>query len=150
MNQREPFESRELYPMSLELRDIHKTFGPVRANDGVDLTVEAGELHGLLGENGAGKSTLMKVVSGFIEADSGSVALHGDELDLRSPRDAVEAGIGMLHQDPLVFGPFSVLDNFLLGSPGSFRLDRKAGAAELQAAGDGTGSRSTRTRWRAR
>jgi simple sugar transport system ATP-binding protein len=117
--------------MSLALRGIHKAFGPVRANDGIDLTVEAGELHGLLGENGAGKSTLMKIVSGFIEADRGSVTLHGDELQLRSPRDAVQAGIGMLHQDPLVFGPFSVLDNFLLGSPGRFRLDRKAGAAAL-------------------
>jgi simple sugar transport system ATP-binding protein len=117
--------------MSLVLRDIHKAYGSVRANDGVDLAVEAGELHGLLGENGAGKSTLMKVVSGFIEADAGSVALHGDELRLRSPRDAVEAGIGMLHQDPLVFGPFSVLDNFLLGSPGGVRVDRKAGTAAL-------------------
>jgi simple sugar transport system ATP-binding protein len=117
--------------MSLELRGIHKSFGSVRANDGIDLTVDAGELHGLLGENGAGKSTLMKVVSGFIEADEGSVSLHGEELRLRSPRDAVEAGIGMLHQDPLVFGPFSVLDNFLLGSPGSLRLDRKTGAAAL-------------------
>ncbi|MFW2335684.1 ABC transporter ATP-binding protein [Ilumatobacter sp.] len=122
--------------MSLALRDIHKAYGPVRANDGVDLTVGAGELHGLLGENGAGKSTLMKVVSGFIEADRGSVTLHGEELRLRSPRDAVQAGIGMLHQDPLVFGPFSVLDNFLLGSPGGLRLDREAGAVALAEAAD--------------
>ncbi|MGI9644060.1 MAG: ATP-binding cassette domain-containing protein, partial [Ilumatobacteraceae bacterium] len=90
--------------MTLELRDIHKHFGAVRANDGVDLTVEKGELHGLLGENGAGKSTLMKVLSGFIEADSGTITLAGDQLAMRSPRDATEAGIGMLHQDPLVFG----------------------------------------------
>ncbi|MDJ0767627.1 MAG: ATP-binding cassette domain-containing protein [Ilumatobacter sp.] len=122
--------------MSLELRDIHKAFGPVRANDGVTLTVEAGELHGLLGENGAGKSTLMKVLSGFIEADHGTVTLHGERLELRSPRDAVQAGVGMLHQDPLVFGPFSVLDNFLLGSPGRLRLDRKAGAGALRQACD--------------
>ncbi|MFH1103721.1 MAG: ATP-binding cassette domain-containing protein [Actinomycetota bacterium] len=114
--------------MSLELRDIHKHFGAVRANDGVTLRVEAGELHGLLGENGAGKSTLMKVLSGFIAPDSGEISLDGTTLTLRSPRDAIAAGIGMLHQDPLVFLPFSVLDNFLLGSPS---MDREAAAAEL-------------------
>jgi len=118
--------------MTLELVDIHKHFGAVRANDGVSFSVEAGELHGLLGENGAGKSTLMNVVSGFIEADSGKVILDGEVLDLRSPADAIAAGIGMLHQDPLVFLPFTVLDNFLLGSPGPERIDRKAGAAELE------------------
>ena len=115
--------------MSLVLRDIHKHFGPVRANDGVNIEVPLGELHGLLGENGAGKSTLMKILSGFISADSGEVILDGAALDLASPDDAIAAGIGMLHQDPLVFLPFTVLDNFLAGSPG--RLDRKAGAVEL-------------------
>jgi simple sugar transport system ATP-binding protein len=116
--------------MSLELRAIHKNFGTVRANDGVSLTVERGSLHGLLGENGAGKSTLMKVLSGFIEADSGQVLLEGDTVALTSPRDAIAAGIGMLHQDPLVFLPFSVLDNFLLGSPET--SDRSAAKAELE------------------
>ena len=104
--------------MTLELRDIRKRFGAVRANDGVSLTVERGELRGLLGENGAGKSTLMKILSGFVAADSGEVALNGTALSLRSPAEAIKAGIGMLHQDPLVFLPMSVLDNFLLGSPG--------------------------------
>ncbi|NHZ71250.1 MAG: ATP-binding cassette domain-containing protein [Proteobacteria bacterium] len=93
--------------MALEIRDIHKHFGPVRASDGVSFTVESGTLHGVLGENGAGKSTLMKILSGFYEADSGEVVLDGELLDLRSPADAIEAGIGMLHQDPLVFLPFS-------------------------------------------
>ena len=118
--------------MALELRYIHKHFGPVRANDGVTLTVEPGTLHGLLGENGAGKSTLMKVLSGFIEADAGEVVLDGDALALRSPADAIASGIGMLHQDPLVFLPFSVLDNFLLASPGAARLNRNEGRAELE------------------
>ncbi len=118
--------------MALELRNIHKHYGPVHANDGIDLTVEAGTLHGLLGENGAGKSTLMKVVSGFIEADLGEISLDGERLDLISPQQAIDAGIGMLHQDPLVFLPFTVLDNFLLGSPGSVRLDRNEGRAELK------------------
>jgi general nucleoside transport system ATP-binding protein len=125
--------------MALELRDIHKRFGPVRANDGVSLTVEAGTLHGLLGENGAGKSTLMKVVSGFIEADSGEVRLDGVPVRLASPADAIAAGIGMLHQDPLVFLPFTVLDNFLLASPG--KLDRSRGREELLRMGDELGFR---------
>ena len=118
--------------MSLELIDIHKHFGPVRANDGISITVQKGSLHGLLGENGAGKSTLMKVLSGFHSADSGRIVLDGREIKLASPDDAIEAGIGMLHQDPLVFLPFSVIDNFLLGSPGSAVLDRRAAADELQ------------------
>ena len=99
--------------MALELRNIHKHFGSVRANNGITMSVEAGTLHGLLGENGAGKSTLMKVLSGFHEADVGEVILDGETLDLSSPRNAMAAGIGMLHQDPLVFLPLSVLDNLI-------------------------------------
>jgi len=110
--------------MALEIRDIHKHFGPVRANDGVSFTVQEGSLHGILGENGAGKSTLMKILSGFYGADSGEVLLNGELLHLGSPSDAIESGIGMLHQDPLVFLPFTVLDNFALGSPGPTHLDR--------------------------
>ncbi len=118
--------------MALEIREIHKHFGPVRASDGVSLTVEAGTLHGVLGENGAGKSTLMKILSGFYEADSGEILLDGEVLDLRSPADAIAAGIGMLHQDPLVFLPFSVLDNFVLGAPGGLTLDRAQALEELE------------------
>ena len=111
--------------MGLELRDIHKHFGPVRANDGISLSVATGTRHGLLGENGAGKSTLMKVLSGYHPADSGEILLDGESLRIGSPDAAIAAGIGMLHQDPLVFLPMSVLDNFLLGSPGSLGLDRR-------------------------
>jgi simple sugar transport system ATP-binding protein len=110
--------------MGLELRDIRKHFGPVRANDGVSMSVATGSLHGLLGENGAGKSTLMKILSGYYTADSGEVVLDGSTIELGSPHAAIGAGIGMLHQDPLVFLPMSVLDNFLLASPGSVRLKR--------------------------
>jgi simple sugar transport system ATP-binding protein len=120
--------------VALELRGIEKRFGTVRANDAVSLEVQAGELHGLLGENGAGKSTLMKVLSGFLRADAGDVVLDGRRLELGSPRSAIEAGIGMLHQDPLVFLPFSVLDNFLAGSPGAIRLDRTEAARRLEEA----------------
>jgi simple sugar transport system ATP-binding protein len=114
--------------MALELRNIHKHFGSLRANDGISMTVEAGTLHGLLGENGAGKSTLMKVLSGFHEADAGTVTLDGSTLHLSSPKSAIDAGIGMLHQDPLVFLPFTVIDNFVLGSDD---LDRAKAATEL-------------------
>ena len=117
--------------MSLVLRSIHKHFGSIRANDGVDLDVASGELHGLLGENGAGKSTLMKALSGFIAADSGTIELDGAALPVASPRAALEHGIGMLHQDPLVFLPFTVLDNFVLGAPGGLLADRKAGRKAL-------------------
>jgi len=120
-------------PGALELVDIHKTFGSVHANDGVDIRIEPGTVHGLLGENGAGKSTLMKILSGYISADSGDIRLAGTTLSLSSPRDAIEAGIGMLHQDPLVFLPFSVLDNFIMGAPGRFWLDRDTAAAGLAA-----------------
>jgi ABC-type uncharacterized transport system ATPase subunit len=116
--------------MSLELRGIHKAYGAVRANDGVDLRLEAGAIHGVLGENGAGKSTLMKVLSGFIAPDAGGVALDGKPVPLGSTRAAIRAGIGMLHQDPLVFLPFTVLDNFLLGS--GRRVSRAAAARELE------------------
>ncbi len=117
--------------MSLELRDIHKHFGPVRANDGISLTIEGGTLHGLLGENGAGKSTLMKILSGFYAPDDGEILLDGEPIRPSSPRDAIAHGIGMLHQDPLVFLPFTVLDNLLLASPGGTRLDRRTARKEL-------------------
>jgi simple sugar transport system ATP-binding protein len=118
--------------MSLELRNIHKHFGPVRANDGISITVDTGTLHGLLGENGAGKSTLMKVLSGFHSADSGEIVLDGKTIKLASPVDAISAGIGMLHQDPLVFLPFTVIDNFVLGSPGANWLDRDEAVEQLR------------------
>lgn len=118
--------------MRIELKDIHKHYGKVHANDGINIIIESGTLHGLLGENGAGKSTLMKVLSGFITADSGEILLDGKRAEIHSPADAIRYGIGMLHQDPLVFLPFKVIDNFLLGSPGGTRVDREAAKKELK------------------
>jgi len=106
--------------MSLELRAITKRFGSVVANDTISLSVGPGEIHGLLGENGAGKSTLVKILSGFITRDHGEIELDGNKLHLLSPNEAVANGIGILHQEPLVFLPFSVVDNFLIGSPKEF------------------------------
>ena len=101
--------------MKVELLEIRKHFGPVRACDGISVTFAGGTIHGLLGENGAGKTTLMKVLSGFISADSGQIRLDGRPVRLRTPADAIAAGVGMLHQDPLDFPPLTVLENFLLG-----------------------------------
>ncbi|TMI87445.1 MAG: ATP-binding cassette domain-containing protein [Bacillati bacterium ANGP1] len=113
--------------MRVELRDIHKSFGPVHANDGISLTAEAGSIHGLLGENGAGKSTLMKILSGFTAPDRGQILLDGAPVRIASPAEALRHGIGMLHQDPLDFPTLSLLDNFLMGRPGARRGHGLAG-----------------------
>ena len=117
--------------MKVELKDIYKHFGPVPANDGVTLSVESGTLHGLLGENGAGKSTLMKVLSGFLSPDRGKILIDGIPVRFFSPAQAVALGIGMLHQDPLDFPALTVMDNFLLGDPSRFRLDRQRARSNL-------------------
>src|SRR5437660_10506465 len=118
--------------MRVELRDIHKSFGPVHANDGISLTAEAGSVHGLLGENGAGKSTLMKILSGFTAPDRGQILLDGSPVRIASPAEALRLGIGMLHQDPLDFPTLSVLDNFLMGRPGLLP-DRRGARDALRA-----------------
>ena len=105
--------------MSLKLLNITKRFGTILANDDISVEIGEGEIHGLLGENGAGKSTLVNIISGSLVSDSGTVELDGDYLDLSSPTDAIESGIGILHQEPLVFLPFSIIDNFLAGLPKS-------------------------------
>lgn len=117
--------------MKVELRGIKKYFGSVRANDGISLTVEPGTIHGLLGENGAGKTTLMKVLSGFLSPDGGRVLLDGKETLFSSPAQAIEKGIGMLHQDPLDFPPLKVLDNFLFGRDSGFLQKREGARKEL-------------------
>ena len=111
--------------MDVELRNIHKTFGKVHANDGISLHVQSGTIQGILGENGAGKSTLMKVLSGFIQADSGEILLNGQVVHIQNPADAVHLGIGMLHQDPLDFPPMKVIDNLIIGSPSGLFPNRK-------------------------
>lgn len=99
----------------LELIDIHKSFGPLRALDGVSLVAREGSIHGLIGENGAGKSTLMKVLTGFLRRSAGDIRLRGNHVHPASPRDALALGIGMLYQEPLDFPQLSVLDNFIAG-----------------------------------
>ncbi len=117
--------------MDVEIREICKTFGAVRANEGINLKVPAGTIQGILGENGAGKSTLMKVLSGFIRADSGEILLDGQVVVIHSPADAIRHGVGMLHQDPLDFPPMRLIENFLLGHEGGLFPNRKDASREF-------------------
>lgn len=112
--------------MAIELRDIHKHFGQVRANDGIDLRVRPGTIHGILGENGAGKSTLMKVLAGFIPKTGGQVLMDGREVGYADPAGASALGIGMLYQDPLDFPTLSVLENFMAGRAAGLGLKADA------------------------
>lgn len=119
--------------MHIELRDIRKYFGRVKANDGISLEFEGGRIYGLLGENGAGKSTLMKILSGYQPPDAGEILIDGRPQRFRSPAEALGVGIGMLYQDPLDIPAFNVKENYLLGRDGGILLDYKAASRELKA-----------------
>jgi general nucleoside transport system ATP-binding protein len=108
----------------VELRGIVKRFPGVLANDHADLSLKPGEVHALLGENGAGKTTLMCVLAGIYRPDAGAIVMDGSEVAFRSPRHAIEAGIGMVHQHFRLVQPFTVAENVLLGTDGGFRLSR--------------------------
>jgi simple sugar transport system ATP-binding protein len=110
---------------AIELRDIVKRFPGVVANDGVNLRVMPGTIHAIVGENGAGKSTLMKILYGAQPADEGRILVNGLEQHFRSPRDAIEIGIGMVFQHFMLADNLTVWENIILGDePGSpFRLD---------------------------
>ncbi len=101
--------------MKLELRGITKRFGSLVANDHIDLTVEPGQIHALLGENGAGKTTLMNVLYGLTQADEGEIHIDGKRVALRSPKEAINAGIGMVHQHFMLVPVFTVAENVTLG-----------------------------------
>lgn len=124
-------------PMTLSISSITKRFGSLVANEDVSMELPPGSLHAVLGENGAGKSTLMKTLAGMLTPDSGVVTINGQILPLGSPRKALEAGIGMLNQEPLVCLPFTASENFRLGSK---RTSRQA-AAEMTSIGSRLGFR---------
>lgn len=135
-------EKPERASPTLELRGVVKRFGAVTALDAVDLTVERGSVHALLGENGAGKSTLMRVAYGLTAPDSGSIRLFGQDRTGGgrpfSVRDAVRAGVGMVHQHMSLVPSLSVVENLVLGGTGLFRpgdaealLDRVSGESGL-------------------
>jgi simple sugar transport system ATP-binding protein len=99
----------------IELKNITKRFPGVIANDQVDLTLNAGEIHALLGENGAGKSTLMNILYGLYHRDEGEILIQGQPVDIRTPSDAIALGIGMIHQDFMLIPPFTVTENVVVG-----------------------------------
>lgn len=110
--------------MEIELKHIHKHFGPVHANNDINVTFGEGRIIGILGENGAGKSTLMKILSGFQPASSGEIWIDGRHVDYTGPLAAISHGIGMLQQDPLDVGAFTVLENFMYGQESVVEFNR--------------------------
>jgi ABC-type uncharacterized transport system ATPase subunit len=107
--------SRHNGPPAVDMRGIVKRFPGVVASDHVDLQVRAGETHALLGENGAGKSTLMNILSGLYRADAGEIYVHDRHVEINSPRDAIDLGIGMVHQHFMLVDSMTVAENFGLG-----------------------------------
>jgi general nucleoside transport system ATP-binding protein len=125
--------------VKLELRGITKRFGPVVANDGIDLTVEPGEIHGLLGENGAGKTTLMNVLYGLLTPDDGQIIIDDQKMTFTSPNDAMAAGIGMVHQHFMLVPVFTVAENVILGAEpttGPGFLDLEAARTQVREISD--------------
>jgi simple sugar transport system ATP-binding protein len=109
----------------LRMTGVAKRFGPVQALAGADLVVGAGEVHGLLGGNGAGKTTLMNILYGLYSADAGSIEIDGSPVAIHAPRDAISAGVGMVHQTFLQIESYTVTENIVLGTDGlgAIRLD---------------------------
>jgi simple sugar transport system ATP-binding protein len=118
----------------LEARGITKRFGSVVANDHVNLTLRAGELHAVLGENGAGKTTLMRILFGELQPDEGEIYLYGERVRFRSPRDALRHGIGMVHQERKLIPAHTALENIVLGHPKTGTiLDLRQAERDVQA-----------------
>ena len=103
-------------PPAIELKGISKSFGPVRANKDISMSVAKGTIHGIVGENGAGKSTLMSILYGFYKADAGEIKINGKTTDIPDSQAAIRAGIGMVHQHFKLVENFTVVENVILGA----------------------------------
>jgi general nucleoside transport system ATP-binding protein len=125
----------------IRLTDIHKSFGPVKANRGASLDVTSGEIHALVGENGAGKSTLMRILSGMFQPDAGTIEVHGKDVTGWKTSEAIRAGVGMVHQHFMLVAPLTVTENVTLGAEVTrgVQLDRGRARQEVQALVDRTG-----------
>ena len=117
---------------AIELRNISKFFGSVVANNKISLDVKKGEILSLLGENGSGKTTLMNMLSGIYFPDEGHIYVDGKEVTIRSPKDAFDLKIGMIHQHFKLIDIFTAAENIVLGLPGSLNLDIKQVAADVK------------------
>lgn len=107
---------------AIQLRGISKAFGPVQANKNINITVQKGTIHGIIGENGAGKSTLMSILYGFYKADSGEILIDGKPVQITDSLGAIRAGIGMVFQHFKLVQNFTVLENVILGAEGGALL----------------------------
>ena len=118
------------------MRGIRKSFPGVVANDGVDFEAAPGEVHALLGENGAGKTTLSHVLTGLYRADEGRISLYGERVAFASPREAIDAGVCMVHQHFRLVERFTVAENLILGDRSgagrSFRIDPSAVESQVR------------------
>lgn len=103
--------------IAIEMRGISKSFGRIKANENVNLEVRSGEVHALLGENGAGKSTLMNMLSGIYTPDAGDIYINGEKTVFKSPKDAIDKGIGMIHQHFKLVDVMTAKENIILGQP---------------------------------
>ncbi len=117
---------------AIELKGISKSFGAVHANRNIDLKIEAGTIHGIIGENGAGKSTLMSILYGFYQADRGRINVGGKKAAINTPSDAIALGIGMVHQHFMLVQNFSVLENVILGAEGEALLNTSIARARSE------------------
>lgn len=117
----------------LELKNITKTFGNVIANNDVSIKIEKGTIHAIVGENGAGKSTVMRIAYGFYKADSGEILVDGKPVSIKSPQDAINLGIGMVHQHFMLVDTMTVGENIILGAEGGNRaaIDWKKANADI-------------------
>ena len=117
---------------ALELRDISKSFGSVKANDQVNLTLRKSEILAILGENGSGKTTLMNMIYGIYYPDEGHIFVDGKEVKIRSPKDSFNLGIGMVHQHFKLVDVLTAAENIVLGLPGKAKLNMKQITADIQ------------------
>ena len=129
------------------MRGITKQFGSLVANDHVDFDLQPGEVHALLGENGAGKTTLMRILFGLYKADSGTIVVNGNPVQIHSPQDAILNGIGMVTQHFSLVPPFSVAENVALGYSNQFLFNKSEIEKSVAEAANRLGLILTRQPW---
>ncbi len=122
--------------LAIEMKNISKSFGPLKANDDINLSVRTGEIHALLGENGAGKSTLMNMLSGIYTPDSGTIRIYGREVHFSSPKESIKKGIGMIHQHFKLVDVMTAKENIIIGQPERIFVRGKALSKKIKALSD--------------